>query len=592
MASPYQEPSWAVAPKENCCWTLLEVKGGVEIATHKLSKACTLLGRAIIESDCDDDIPLAHESCSRFHARIAFDGRGIPWLRDLASAHGTTVNRKKLPPAAVGKVESISPKAGSRGVVLHPGDVMQFGASTRMYCLEGPLEYEREAAEVKPVNLPTKQVAEAEPVSYRAPATVDNVEGVSWGMDMDDDTTYQSSEKTKSLSAQLDSSMIPEKHRKAWERLTAKKYKMQNVQQENERIRAKGELSQGQESQLQKNEERMKKWLEEIEEIERELNEKLFPDKKLEGSKKRHHHSPQVEDDDADDYVFYDRTKDSTDDLFDEGETQSSLTIKWKSLQTEWKQCSGTLKHEEQKVEQLAQQIKVSDAGDEDTFFLQNDLDLAQDSLKRTQQRHESILHNLKETERLLRIVNDTLEMDRETGFIGDFKLAPEMPPSPRQSSPRASMPPPPRTSSSPETPMPPPPRLASSPEVSTPPPPRLASSPEASSMPPPPRLPPSVSDIMLSPPVKRKRLLGPTVPPSTFAKGTEMPPPPPAKRSYAAPVGTLSVLTSSEKVPERKQRETKSSESFDPKRDVWKAPADQDGSGITKLNAKFAGRY
>jgi hypothetical protein len=69
-------------------------------------------------------------------------------------------------------------------------------------------------------------------------------------------------------------------------------------------------------------------------------------------------------------------------------------------------------------------------------------------------------------------------------------------------------------------------------------------------------------------------------------------PPPPPAKRSSAAPMGTLSVLTSSDKDTKRKQKETKSSESFDPKKDVWKAPADQDGSGITKLNAKFAGRY
>jgi hypothetical protein len=29
-----------------------------------------------------------------------------------------------------------------------------------------------------------------------------------------------------------------------------------------------------------------------------------------------------------------------------------------------------------------------------------------------------------------------------------------------------------------------------------------------------------------------------------------------------------------------------------DPKKDEWRAPQGQDGSGITKLNAKFAGRY
>jgi hypothetical protein len=50
-------------------------------------------------------------------------------------------------------------------------------------------------------------------------------------MDMDDDASPESSEKTRSLPAQLDSSVIPEKHRKAWERLTAKRYKLQNVKQ-------------------------------------------------------------------------------------------------------------------------------------------------------------------------------------------------------------------------------------------------------------------------------------------------------------------------------------------------------------------------
>jgi hypothetical protein len=469
-----------------------------------------------------------------------------------------------------------------------------------LFCLEGPPEYERGAAQATPVNRPIQQQQQQQqvadvPVSHPGPAVVDKTEGVSWGMDVDDDASPESGEKIRSLPAELDSSVIPDKHRKAWERLTAKRYKLQNVQQESERIRAKGELSRGQESQLQKNDERMKKWLEEIEEMEHELHEKLFPDREREGNKKRHHHSPQVEDDDADDCVFYDRTKHSTDDLFDEGETQASLTIKWKSLRTDWKQCSGTLKHEEQKVDQLAQRIRVSDPSDEDTFFLQNDLDLAKDSLERTKQRHESILHNLKETERLLRIVNDNLEMDLETGFIGDFKLAPEMPPPPPPpppgpSSPRAFSvpppPPPPRMSSSPDTSMPPPPRLAPSPEASTPPPPQLASSPEASSMPPPPRLASSGSDAMPPPPppLKRKRVLGPT----------EMPPPPPSARrpSAAAPMGTLSILSSSEKVDKRKQMETKSSQGSDPRKDVWKAPADQDGSGMTKLNAKFAGRY
>jgi hypothetical protein len=34
------------------------------------------------------------------------------------------------------------------------------------------------------------------------------------------------------------------------------------------------------------------------------------------------------------------------------------------------------------------------------------------------------------------------------------------------------------------------------------------------------------------------------------------------------------------------------SATAFDSKKDTWVAPKGQDGSGITKLNAKFHGRY
>jgi hypothetical protein len=85
-------------------------------------------------------------------------------------------------------------------------------------------------AQVKPVNLPIQQQL-AEPVSHPGPAAVDKMEGVSWAMDMDDDASPESNKTTRSLPAQLDSSVIPEKHCKAWEGLMAKRYKLQNVQQ-------------------------------------------------------------------------------------------------------------------------------------------------------------------------------------------------------------------------------------------------------------------------------------------------------------------------------------------------------------------------
>ena len=51
---------------------------------------------------------MLHGSISRYHARVAFDGDGTPWLRDYGSAHGTYLNKRRLPPVCSGREESAS----------------------------------------------------------------------------------------------------------------------------------------------------------------------------------------------------------------------------------------------------------------------------------------------------------------------------------------------------------------------------------------------------------------------------------------------------------------------------------------------------
>ncbi len=113
-SAAYQPPTWAVKPTGAKTWRLVEIKTGVQI-----DKATTVLGRAADQVD----ITLAHASCSRRHARISFAnttaGTGTiqqPWLRDLGSAHGTSVNKVKLPATACGKLEDNANtfKKGSR----------------------------------------------------------------------------------------------------------------------------------------------------------------------------------------------------------------------------------------------------------------------------------------------------------------------------------------------------------------------------------------------------------------------------------------------------------------------------------------------
>jgi len=41
-----------------------------------------------------------------------------------------------------------------------------------------------------------------------------------------------------------------------------------------------------------------------------------------------------------------------------------------------------------------------------------------------------------------------------------------------------------------------------------------------------------------------------------------------------------------------KKQKKSNDNSKFDPRKDEWNAPSDQDGSGRTSLHDKFKGRY
>jgi pSer/pThr/pTyr-binding forkhead associated (FHA) protein len=545
----------------------MEIKGGVQIAQHVLDRPCVLLGRAADQVH----IVLQHESSSRQHARIAFDVTGTPWLRDLSSAHGTTVNRKRMPAAAVGRSESLSRKAGSRGVTLYPGDILQFGASTRIFCLKGPTEFERGAVRAKAAA--TTAMLHSESIDSRESAAtfdhnnnnkqaVDNnneSEGISWGIDMgDNETDTRDNEGSLKLPLDIDDK-LDSKHRKEWERLRAKKHKLENLQTESDRIRRKEELSEGQERQLQRNEERAEKLREEIEENETELHRKVFPGKRIAG----HHASREKEsyggEDDVDD--FYDRTKDTgSDQGIGEGETEQSLTSKWKADRDLIEAARVELDDAKLKALKIERRLETLQAtGDEEAFFAQNDLDLAKETIEKIRHQTIRLQKEMEESKRLLKIVNPKLKIDESTGDIGSEGGTDEfaMPP-PTMKAPAATQPP----SSDSDAFMPPPKRMRVGPD----------------------------DPRHISP--------GPSLQPQSeeTSKLKTAPPGPPK--------GTLSIFFSEtsgpaaggkRKVPDSR-KETKEMQhttiNSDPQVDVWQAPKDQDGSGVTKLNAKFAGRY
>lgn len=95
---------------------------------------------------------------------IQFNEDGDAYIYDLDSAHGTKVNKKTIP--------------GREYVLLHPGDQIRFGESTRI-CIfdsEKPYDPETEMAAKREAAL-RKKIAEAK--------HVEEEEGISWGFGED-----------------------------------------------------------------------------------------------------------------------------------------------------------------------------------------------------------------------------------------------------------------------------------------------------------------------------------------------------------------------------------------------------------------------
>ncbi|CAG8618851.1 1132_t:CDS:10 [Rhizophagus irregularis] len=109
------------------------------------SKEFLVLGRLPI---CD--IAMEHPSISRYHAIIQFNSKGEIFLYDLDSAHGTIINKQRVPSRHFTK--------------LRVGDQLKFGESTRTYVLLGPEEPQPEPIQIsKPI---LKSVGENSSVTW------------------------------------------------------------------------------------------------------------------------------------------------------------------------------------------------------------------------------------------------------------------------------------------------------------------------------------------------------------------------------------------------------------------------------------------
>ena len=129
----YHEPSEARKPSAKDRWRMYVFKGDEIVDTLELAEqSCWLFGReaAVV------DALIEHSSCSKQHAVIQFryiekrnefgDKKGMvrPYVLDLESANGTTVNEDPIP--------------GAKYVELRDKDVVKFGHSSREYVMQLP----------------------------------------------------------------------------------------------------------------------------------------------------------------------------------------------------------------------------------------------------------------------------------------------------------------------------------------------------------------------------------------------------------------------------------------------------------------------
>ncbi|KAI7862622.1 SMAD/FHA domain-containing protein [Spinellus fusiger] len=108
----YDTPEWAAPPLYDYGFEIL--KGGVQVdKMSQLRKDKLVIGRLPL---CD--ISLEHPSVSRYHAIVQFNQQGDGFIYDLNSAHGTFLNRTRLPARS--------------HVSIKAGDQLIFGESTRI----------------------------------------------------------------------------------------------------------------------------------------------------------------------------------------------------------------------------------------------------------------------------------------------------------------------------------------------------------------------------------------------------------------------------------------------------------------------------
>ncbi|XP_062228675.1 uncharacterized protein LOC133926668 [Phragmites australis] len=295
--APYAIPEWSSAPGHP--FFLEVLKDGTIVDKLGVSdKGAYMFGRIDL---CD--FVLEHLTISRFHAVLQFRNDGKAFLYDLGSTHGSFINKTQIKKKFYTEI--------------HVGDVIRFGQSSRLYIFQGPSELmppEKDMQKRRDAKI-QQDMLDREASLLRAKTQAALAEGISWGM-AEDAVEESAEDEADEITWQTYKGQLTDRQEKTRSKIVKRMEKIANMKKEIDAIRIKdisqGGLTQGQQTQIARNEQRISQIMEELDNLEETLNDSIRESLGARSGKtNRDSHKANLEEEDvlSDDDEFYDRTK-------------------------------------------------------------------------------------------------------------------------------------------------------------------------------------------------------------------------------------------------------------------------------------------
>ncbi|KAL6909626.1 hypothetical protein ACP4OV_001285 [Aristida adscensionis] len=402
--APYAIPGWSAAPGH--AFFLEVLKDGIIVDNLDVSeKGAYMFGRIDL---CD--FVLEHPTISRFHAVLQFRNDGKVFLYDLGSTHGSFINKTQM--------------KKNLYTEIHVGDVIRFGQSSRLYIFQGPSELmppEKDMQKIRDAKV-RQDILDCEASLLRAKTQASLAEGISWGM-AEDAVEESAEDEADEITWQTYKGQLTDRQEKTRSKIVKRMEKIANMKKEIDAIRVKdisqGGLTQGQQTQIARNEQRISQIMEELDNLEETLNDSIRESLGARsGNANRGRHKANLEEEDealSDDDEFYDRTKKkSSSQKSNEQqsvETADSLLEKKESITSDIESKKKLLEEEKRK---LAHSDTADHGDDLDAYMSGLSSQLVHDKVTRVQKELCDLQAELDRVVYLLKIADPVGEAARK----------------------------------------------------------------------------------------------------------------------------------------------------------------------------------